>query len=395
MRGDSRVVASALAALIASACAGGQYREAPLELGALIQREVELPEATLIASPDGAVRARVAARLVGELTRAERSQSWSGRFDIGASSPAECHVFDEAKDPATSLVKMSEALFAALARTRKITSREILSVDASNTGPNPYLSFDWIAKIDGLAYLVKQKLAARGGRSLYCLHDEIGYAVAFDRFFASFLSTLEVDEGAAPLYRDIVVLSIGGHEVGYQAMRVTRRADGALRTDTHGAMLIPTAPDEAVANDDRTVELSRPDGSVIDQVWISSDGTDLTRLQLERSQEAWSVTGQMQGKAISERFEAKLTSSVDENRRVLRVARGELAEQRYSRWLGTLSPGKPLEHVMAKTGASAVRISAGPVRVDLEVDEHGAARGSMHMGRLDIAMERVHVDGSL
>lgn len=386
-------VPSAIAALLAAACAGGPSGEAPLELRALMKREVVLPEAARVASEDGAVRALVAGRLVGELSRSE--QSWFGKFAIGANSPVECHVFDEAKDPATTLVKLSEALFAAAARTRKIESREILAVDASNAGANPYLSLGWLAKIDGLAYQIKQKFATRGDRSLYCMHDETGYAIAFDRFFAGFLGSLEVEEGAAAIYRDVVVLSIGANEVGYQAVRVTRDADGDYRTDTQGAMLIPTAPDQAMASDDQSVEFSHPDGSVINQVWLSSDGKDLTRLDLDRSGGAWKVTGQMQGKAISERFEGKLTSAVDESRRILRVARGELGEQRYSRWLGPLSPGKPLAHVLTKTGASAVRIAAGPVNIDLEVDELGATRGSMHMGRLEIATQRVYVDGSL
>jgi len=384
---------SAIAALLATACAGGPSGEASLELRNLMKREVTLPEAAPVASPDGAVRARVAGRLVGELART--AESWFGKFDIGSNTPVECHVFDEAKDPANTLVKLSAKLFEVAGRSRKIENREILAVDAGNAGPDPYLSFDWVVKIDGLAYQIKQKFATRGDRSLYCLHDESGYAIAFDRFFAGFLSSLEVEEGGAPLYRDIMVLSIAGNEVGYQAVSIVRDADGDYRVDTQGAMLIQTASDEAMASDDQSVEFSRPDGTVINEVWATSDGRDLTRLDLARKSGAWTVTGQMQGKPISERFEGRLVSAVDENRRITRVARGELGEQRYSRWLGTMSPGKPLEHVMTKTGASSVRIAAGPVKVDLEVDEHSAARGTMHMGRLDIAMERVYVDGSL
>ena len=339
------------------------------------------------------MRARVAGRLVGEFART--AETWYAKFDFGANSPAECHVFDEAKDPANTLVRMSETLFTAAGQIRKFDSREILAVDASNAGAHPYLSFDWIAKIDGLADQIKQKLATRGNRSLYCIHDESGYAIAFDRFFAGFLDSLEVAEDAAPLYSDIVVLSIAGHEVGYQAVRVTRDAQGDYRTDTQGSMLIPTEPDQAMASDDQSIEFSRPDGSLINQVWASSDGKDLTQLELKRSGGAWTVTGQMQGKAISERFEGD--AHLRDRGEPPDPARGARRARRAAlwRWLGTLSPGKPLEHVMTKAGASSVRIAAGPVKVDLEVDERGAARGSMHMGRLEIVMKRVYVDGSL
>jgi hypothetical protein len=358
-----------------------------------MQREVVLPEAAPLASADGAVRARVAGRLVGELTRT--AESWYGQFDIGSSVPVECHVFDTVKDPATSLVQISAALFAEIARTRKVESREILAFDASNAGANPYLSLGWLAKIDGLAYQIKQKFATRGDRALYCLHNEPGYAIAFDRFFSGFLTSLEVNERGAPVYRDVAVLSMNGHEAGFQAVRVTRDPNGHYRTETQSAMVIPTSPSEAMASDDWTVEFTLPDGGLINEVWVSSDGNDLTKLDLSRGKDAWTVTGRMQGKEIAERFDAKLLSAVEEYRRILRVARGELGEQRYSRWLGTMSPGKPLEHVMTRTGESTVRIAAGPVKVDLEVDDHGAARGSTHMGRLEIGMERVYVDGAL
>ena len=80
---------------------------------------------------------------------------------------------------------------------------------------------------------------------------------------------------------------------------------------------------------------------------------------------------------------------------MLRVAHGEGPEQHYYRWLGAISPGKPLEHVMSRTGASSVQISVGPLRVDAEVDERGAVRGAMQIGRMQIEMERIYVDGSL
>jgi hypothetical protein len=150
-----------------------------------------------------------------------------------------------------------------------------------------------------------------------------------------------------------------------------------------------------MASDDQLVEFSRPDGGLINQVWASSDGKDLTELDLSPRDGAWTVTGRMQGKAVSEQFEGVLVSALEENRLIMRVARGELGEQRYLRWLGTVSPGKPLEHVMTKTGPASVQMSAGPVKVDVEVDERGPRRGVLHAGRLELVMQRVYLDGSL
>lgn len=392
MRG-ARAAAAVITAL-AAGCASGPSGEPPLELRRLMQRELELPKVAPVATADGSVRARVAGRLVGELTRTP-DHTWFGSFDIGARSPVQCHVFDEQQDPASTLVKMSENVLGATGTARKIDRREILSVDAGHVGPHPYLGLDWIATIDGLSYQVKQKFATRGDRSLYCLHDETGYAQAFDRFFAGFVGSLEVEEEDAPIYREVVVVSIGGQEVGYQATSVTRDADGDYRSHAHGATIIPAAADQAIASDDQQVEFSRADGTVINQVWTSSDGKDLTQFDLRRREGVWTVTGQMQGKPVSERFAAELTSGVQESRLIMRVARGELGEARYARWLGTLSPGKPLDHVMTKIGSASVRVAAGPVKVEVEVDERAPKRGVLHVGRLEMVMERVYVDGSL
>jgi hypothetical protein len=385
---------SLIAALLVAACAGGPSGEAPLELRNLMKREVKLPAATPVASADGEVRAKVAGRLVGAFEKTP-GHTWYGEFDIGTSTPVKCHVFAQAQDPANMLIQLSQSLFARTATTRKVESREILAVDAGNAGPHPYLSFDWVAKIDGLAYQIKQKFATRGDRSLYCLHDESGYAAAFEQFFTGFLASLEMEKEDAALYRDVSVLSIGGHEVGYQAVRIVRDADGDYRTETAGATLIPTGSDEAIGSDEQSVEFSHPDGSVINEALLSNDGKDLTRLDLARKGGRWVVTGRMQGKDVSEHFEGKLVSAVDENHRLLRVAHGEIGEQRYVRWLGAISPGKPIDHVMTKTGDSSVRVAAGPLHVDVQVDERGGARGVMHIGRLDIAVERTYVDGNM
>ena len=173
-----------------------------------------------------------------------------------------CHVFDKEKDPASTLVAMSEHVFSELAATRKVANREVLAVAAGNTGADPYLGLDWIATLDGAAYQLKQKFGNRGERSLYCLHDEPGYAASFDRFFAGFLASLDEPEGAAPLvYRDVAVMRIAGREVGFQTFRAQRVADGNYRSIARGSLLILVSSDQLQASDDYSIEVSRPDGS--------------------------------------------------------------------------------------------------------------------------------------
>ena len=391
MRPALRAATWPFAALAAFACARAPENQAT-SLETLMKREVALPAAAEVATADGAVRARVAGRLVGEFARTPAG-TYFGTFDIGTQVPVACHVFDEANDPASSLAQLSNNLFTGIAAKRKVERKAIAGVDAAQNDGTAYLGIDWIAVIEGAAYQIKQKFGNRGERSLYCVHDESGYSAAFDRFFAEFLESLATPE--PPLHREIYILQIGGRDIGFSTVSVVRDATGDFRGDTQVAMLIPSAADQLLASDSYSVEWSRPDGSVISDSSASSDGTSLSQLELKREAGLWKVAGQMQGKAVSESFGVPevLTSALEETRQMRRVARGDPAELRYWRWVGPASPAKPLEHVMRKTGASSVRSEAGPVRVDTDLDERGATRATMKIGRFEVQMERAYIEG--
>ena len=388
---------ASLASAVALGCAGTGVD--PDSFQAQIQRDVELPATSEIATADGVVRARVPGRLVGEFAETAEGSHY-GLFDIGTATPVGCYLYDERKEPATHLATESDRVFEQIGATYRLGKRAVFAIDAGHAGAYPYLGLDWIAAVDEAGFHLKQKFGNRGERSLYCLHHDAGYTKAFDTFFASFLATLELpDEPDPPQFREISVIRISGHEVGFEVSSVRRNEQGDYRSDTQVAMLLPVSAEEVQPSDDYAIETSRPDGSVIDEVSVSSTGVDLTRLNLERDEEerVWTVRGEMQGKSISESFAEpeRLTSAIEEMRHVQNVARGEPAELRYWRWLGATSPEKPVEHVMRKSGDSAVTIEAGPVHLEIQVDELGARIGTLILGRFEMQMERVYIDGSL
>jgi hypothetical protein len=385
-----------LAGAIALGCASAMG-PADATMRTNLAREVELPAESAIATSDGSVRARVPARLVGEFARTPEG-SYYGVFDIGAPNPIGCYLFDEEKEPASQLVAMSDRKFDELAAQRALGKRAVYAIDAGNAGAYPYLGIDWIAVLDEGGYHLKQRFGNRGHRSLYCLHEDAGYAKSFESFFAGFLASLELPEAEdPPQYREISVMRVAGQEVGFEMSSVRRDEQGDYRADTQVALLIPASAEEVQANDDYSIELSRPDGSVINEVSIASNGVDLTRLNLEREEGAWTVRGEMQGKSISERFETpeQLTSALEEMRQLQKVVRGEPSELHYWRWLGSSSPSKPIEHVMRRTSDRSVTVDAGPASVVIEMDDLGARLGKMSIGRFEMQMERVYVDGSL
>ena len=387
---------ASLVGAVALACASSPDG-APGSLEVQMQRETDLPAATEVATADGTVRARVAGRLVGEFARTAEGSHY-GMFDIGTRSPVGCHLFDEDKDPATLLALMSDRVFEEIGARSSLGQKAVYGVDAGNADRYPYLGVDWVATLDGGGLHLKQKFGNHGDRSLYCFHEDAGYAKTFETFFAGFLATLELPEEEAPTqYREISVMRIGGHEVGFEVSSVRRDEDGDYRADTQVALLVPSAVDAVQASDDYSIEYSRPDGSVINEVSISSSGADLTRLNLQREDGVWAVRGEMQGKSISETFDApeQLTSGIQEARHLQSLLRGEAEELRYWRWIGAARPEQPVEHVMRKTGDRSATVEAGPVRLELEMDEMGPKLGTMKIGRFEMQMERVYVDGSL
>ena len=163
---------------------------------------------------------------------------------------------------------------------------------------------------------------------------------------------------------------------------------------------MPSAADTVVPSDDFSLEWSRPDGSLINQVSISSDGSSLTRLGLQPvdSGVGWRVQGEMKGKMVDASFESALPllSTRGENQLMLRLGRGELAgEVEYVRWLGALNPTEPTACRARQAGDDRVEAEAGPLSIELELDERGVARGALGMGRLKMTMKRVYVEGTL
>lgn len=393
-------MAAGIAALLVG-CAGatpaGESGEVPTgDFETLRARESTLPKAAELLAPDGSFRAQAEGGLSGALEKVEGA--WYGTFDIGTDEPAECLFFAEEKDAATSLVALAEGFFSELGKTRKLGKRQVLAIGGGAVGPSPYLGIDWLVVLDSLVYQVKFKFANKQDRAIYCSHGETGYAKSFDTFFRSILRSFSAGGETAAQYRDVSLISLGELTVGYQTLTITRDDAGDIATVVNGSTLVPAAADTVIASDDYNLEWSRPDGTLINQVSISSDGTNLTQLELGPSRAGWNVSGKMQGKTVARSFQSELPllSTHGEYRLIRRVASGEFSDDvSYARWMGPVHPTAPTPHVARSLGGSRVQVDAGPIASEVEVDQQGIARGTIRMGRVEMDVKRVYVEGEL
>ena len=387
-----RTPGALLVSLVALGCATPVE---PPSLEQLMQREVDLPKAEPFAPADGSFRAEAAGRLEADLEKLE--SAWYGEFDIGTDIAVVCLFFEDEGDPSSLLNALSQAFFEELGKSVEVDERRLMSVDAGAVGSTPYLAIDWLAVIDGAGSQVKLKYANKGARGIYCLHAETGFAGAFEVLFRGLVETYAVP-GVAPaeaLFEELTLIRAGAMTVGFQSTRMVEDSDGDILIAIAGSQLIPAGPAEVATIDEYFEEWSRPDGSLINAFATSSDGQTTTQLALAPSDEAWSVTGEMQGKTIEATFETEgpLLSVRGEYRllqRVVEKPRGE--EVAYQRWL-SVNPVVSTAHVARSLGDSRVAVDAGPLGLEAEVDESGLKSGKVRIGRLELDLERVYVDG--
>lgn len=402
-------LAAAWAAWACLSCAGVPE---PAWLEEARARESAPAAAESVQAPDGFFRARVPARLAGPVET--EGEGYSVRFDVGGESAIECSVQRDELDLAGSLAGISDATFDRLEQELgPIEARRIERVDAGAFGASPFLALDWMYRVrmDGAARVgqVKHLLAIKAGRSIYCQHNEVGYAETFRRVTRALVQSIEYRKPAAPrsAYSQISTLTIRGMRVGVETTTVVPDGKRDLRIDVRTALLVPVGGDTLQANDSFNVEFVRPDGSLINQALIESQNGELvTQLQLDPVRgkgKRWSVSGTFQTKPISSDLQGVPASWLGETlalRRTLEHSDGS-GELKMKRWLPQADPTQLLEQTLSirrqiDADRFAARYEAAGLEGTLVVDRTGSvASGSIELGFSIVEIERVHVSGKI
>jgi len=397
-----------LALVLATGCASVP---APDSLQAMRAREAEgLPEQS-VQSVDRYFRARVPARLAGEIL--EEEEGYGLALDIGTGVPIECWVNREDIDFAAALLRSSDRTFAVVSeRSGEIDLRRVDRVDSGAIAGNPFIAIDWLYRVQTDAGPrighVKHLVASKKGRGLYCQHNEPGYAGTFRRVVSALLESLEFGEsnGPQPYFSEISTMSVRGMRVGVGVTTLSLDADRDTRIYTWSAVLIPITDSELQASDTAGVEFARPDGTLINQVHIeSANGEVVSNLKLDPEPDgSWQVEGMFQGKPLSARIEsASPPSSWLGDAVALRAAlagTGTGAEITLPRWVPEADPTRFIDQTLVigqpvDPEHFAAKLAAAGLEADLVVDREGTvAAGTINMGAAVVELEQVYIDGS-
>jgi len=373
-------------------------------------REAAAAPAQWVKAPDGFFRARVPAKLSGPIESDE--EGYSLRFEVAGGGPIECSVQRDELDLAGSLAGISDATFELLSQTLgPIEAKRIERVDAGSFAESPFLALDWMYRVntDGSPRVgqVKHLLASKAGRSIYCQHNEVGYADTFRRVASALVQSIEYRKPTEPrsAYTQISTLTIRGMRVGVEHTTVVPDGKKDKRVDVRSALLVPVNGDTLQANDSFNVEFVRPDGSLINQALIESQNGELvTQLKLDPVRGgSWSVSGTFQTKPISSALRGTPASWISETlalRRTLAHSDGS-GELTLQRWLPQADPTQLFDETLSIRGQLdadrfEARYEAAGLEGTLIVDRTGSvASGLIELGFSIIEIERVYMSGKI
>lgn len=362
-------------------------------------------------SSDKAVSFTVPARVAEPLSFTDGAYSFG--LDIGSAVPMSCEISAGGSDLAAFLEATSTYLFSNANDNAKgtVEAKAPEAIDAGAVGGAPFMAVNWVYRIkaDGKPRLgvVKQAAANRHDHTVYCSHDDVGYARSFAAAFRSVVDTLAIaDAPAAPRYLAIDTVTIGGQRVGVQVSTLDADADGDLRLVGQVSLLLRTGANALSGTEEATVQWVRPDGALLNGAYIAKQGAEITsELRLEPAGEAWSVSGRFQGKDLEQQLPAgtKPDSALQGSWAIRDLVRapepaGKSVTSRT--WVASVDPFRLLDITTTLTAPIdpdrfGARQTVGSIAAEMVLDRATGdlARASLPIGPQRMELERVHTAG--
>ncbi len=376
-------------------------------------REGQLRPPKKVKSTDGFFRAQVPAKLMGKIAPDE--ETYLVRMDAQAGSPVECVVLREGQDLASFLVATSKQAYEMIASAHgKVAAKQIERVDAGAIGSSPFLAVDWTHRLEREGQepavgALKQIAASKDGHTIYCVHEEVGYAQTFRRLADALVSSLVFDDApkTRPYRSEISTLALQGMRVAVDEVTYTKDADGDTQIQHTSAMLVPVDGQTLSASDELMIQWARPDGSLINALQIESeDGKIATQLKLEpRDGGSWAVSGTFKSKPLSAEVPQSEPSTMLSD---VILLRSKLAQRdpvgsvmKVQTWLPGVDPSKLLAQELKVLRAIddnrwVAKLEMGGIVADLVVERDGSTlAGKLTMGPMKMEIERVFADGAI
>lgn len=334
---------------------------------------------------------------------------WYISTDIGSGTPMECWVLTSAVDPASMALNIADVSMNAVAETSgALADQFVYYIDGGVIGEFRYLAFEKLYTVGDVPNRVmghtKVRIAIMDGLKIACGHNQIGYRETFARGFERLVTEAEFERlPVQPFLRQIIRSTMQDQVIGVLETSYAIDEDGDLAISTVDSSLVPVDGATVMSSDSFEYSFWKPDGELINVRSASSSNGELdTNLDLSLSENGgYTVSGEFQGKELQAEIETddRILSDVDlmlETQRM--IADPERNSMTAKIWEPSADPTRLLEATLQfePDGRDELKVIAsfGPMNMRMQMDEYGnLLNGSMKMGAITVAMERIAVVG--
>lgn len=366
-----------------------------------------------VESDDGFFSARVPARLLKPVEMVEGIYLMSLDFGAGPENLAECYIYRDDMDLASSVQRLSEALFQVIGESYgELEMRAIYGIDAGGIGPVPYLGIDWLYRTAGkgergpVAGQAKHLMASKAGRSIYCQSVAIGFDDAFFGLFSRLVTSLRYASPglAEPHYHALFLVSVADQVLGIARESHRMDADGDVEIRHNLSLLVPAEDQGIQSRDTLLLEFAKTDGRLLGQVRMVVENNLLVRRLNLRSQDngGWHAEGISLGRDVAaELGEVDFLSSLGERLRLRELLKAPSAGDSYlfDSWTVEEDPnGSATTRVTflgEETRGSKVLLEHDTLRLTAVIDRRSFSRALLDktMGEASLRRELIFDQG--
>ena len=318
--------------------------------------------------------------------------------------PAECFLYRDALDSATTLRNLVNALLEDFSRTG------IMAIDAGNFEHLPYLYQESLYLTDqGAAGILKAIVVPVGSTTLACLHDEPGYRETFTGMVAGLAGSMRIagEQAERWKFQEILVWQLRDLNVGYSIYRAGKPVDGEIKSVVETALLIPRTSQETMAHDGYDLTYETESGELVDGRYAEAENGDITlSITLERNApNIYRVSGQFQGKEIESRLDTAqhLAGPWHNYVELVRAAHPADGRPRALTTRSYIPSANPLQTIAIEARPTGQRIDDLPeysmlfsgLEATSVVDTTGQKAVTVQMGPLEMRLTRTYMNGRI
>lgn len=396
------VVAVILAAWLCGCTSTGDIAAGQTSLQDALVHEAILTESYAVAAEDHFFSATVSGSANPTVTPHEGVYQLT--VPINSEIPAECFLYRNALDSATTLRSLLNDMLAGFPST------SILKIDAGTFEQLPYLHQESLYMTEqGAAGVLKGIVVPIGSSTLACLHDEPGYSDTFRQMVGGLAGSMRIADAAPESWKfqEILVWQLRDLNVGYTVNSVGKAAGGEIKSIAETALIIPRKSDETMTHDGYDVTYEKENGELVNGRYAEAENGNITlSINLEKTaQSSYRVSGQFQGKEI----DSQLNSTTDlvgpyyQYVELIRAANPDDGKPRALSADTYVPSANPLQTIAIEAQPTGQHVGDLPeytmlfsgMKATSVIDDNGQKEITVQMGPLELQLNRVYTDGHI